>query len=233
MQNGPRERRPLNCWLSRQHLNHLWVVGSDPTGLCERLPWRPFSASLESSIILRTTSWPSGKTIRLPGRPPCLPPKTPNRSGMTYRRSSSSSPSPPAAPVTRPDTGLPRKESLIAADITIEGKIEGGGSVRIAGKFQGRRQRPGRSHHRDRRQADRRRARRQGHDRRRTGRKCRGSLARRSAGDRRGDRRPEGRFADGRGRRPHARQGRVRLGRRQGLESRQARRTARRRGARS
>src|SRR5207245_11716733 len=40
-----------------------------------------------------------------------------------------------AAPVTRADTGVPRKESLIAADITIEGKIEGGGSVRIAGKF--------------------------------------------------------------------------------------------------
>jgi cytoskeletal protein CcmA (bactofilin family) len=32
---------------------------------------------------------------------------------------------------------VPRKESLIAADITIEGKIEGGGSVRIAGKFKG------------------------------------------------------------------------------------------------
>src|SRR5438552_11383044 len=42
-----------------------------------------------------------------------------------------------AAPVTRADTGVPRKESLIAADITIEGKIEGGGSVRIAGKFNG------------------------------------------------------------------------------------------------
>ena len=28
-------------------------------------------------------------------------------------------------------------ESLIAADITIEGKIEGGGSVRIAGNFKG------------------------------------------------------------------------------------------------
>ena len=46
-------------------------------------------------------------------------------------------PSRPAAPVTRADTGLPRKESLIAADITIEGKIEGSGSVRIAGKFKG------------------------------------------------------------------------------------------------
>lgn len=30
-----------------------------------------------------------------------------------------------------------RKESLIAADITIEGKIEGSGSVRIAGRFKG------------------------------------------------------------------------------------------------
>jgi cytoskeletal protein CcmA (bactofilin family) len=46
-------------------------------------------------------------------------------------------PSPAAAPVARVDSGLPRKESLIAADITIEGKIEGGGSVRIAGKFKG------------------------------------------------------------------------------------------------
>ncbi len=46
-------------------------------------------------------------------------------------------PSPAAAPVARPGTGLPRKESLIAADITIEGKIEGGGSVRIAGSFKG------------------------------------------------------------------------------------------------
>ena len=40
-------------------------------------------------------------------------------------------------PVARADAGLPRKESVIAADITIEGKIEGGGSVRIAGRFKG------------------------------------------------------------------------------------------------
>ena len=45
-------------------------------------------------------------------------------------------PVPAAAPQPRADAG-PRKESLIAADITIEGKIEGGGSVRIAGKFSG------------------------------------------------------------------------------------------------
>jgi cytoskeletal protein CcmA (bactofilin family) len=48
-----------------------------------------------------------------------------------------------AAPAgARADTGLPRrdsavKESVISADLAIEGKIEGGGSVRIAGKFKG------------------------------------------------------------------------------------------------
>ena len=42
-----------------------------------------------------------------------------------------------APPVPRSEPSGPRKESLIAADITIEGKIEGGGSVRIAGKFKG------------------------------------------------------------------------------------------------
>jgi cytoskeletal protein CcmA (bactofilin family) len=46
-------------------------------------------------------------------------------------------PSLAVAPVARADIGLPHQESLIAADITIEGKIEGGGSVRIAGKFNG------------------------------------------------------------------------------------------------
>ena len=43
----------------------------------------------------------------------------------------------PAAPMARAVAGPPGKESVIAADITIEGKIEGGGSVRIAGKFVG------------------------------------------------------------------------------------------------
>src|SRR5258708_10618495 len=41
------------------------------------------------------------------------------------------------APVARADPSLPRKESVIAPDITIEGKIEGSGSVRVAGKFKG------------------------------------------------------------------------------------------------
>ena len=45
----------------------------------------------------------------------------------------------PAPTVAKPrlDNDRPRKESLIAADLTIEGKIEGAGSVRIAGKFKG------------------------------------------------------------------------------------------------
>ena len=42
-----------------------------------------------------------------------------------------------AASSTRADAGVPGKESVIAADLTIQGKIEGGGSVRIAGKFVG------------------------------------------------------------------------------------------------
>ncbi len=41
------------------------------------------------------------------------------------------------APSPAAKASTPGKESLIAADITIEGKIEGGGSVRIAGKFKG------------------------------------------------------------------------------------------------
>ncbi len=37
----------------------------------------------------------------------------------------------------RPATEREAKESLIAADLTIEGKIEGSGHVRIAGRFKG------------------------------------------------------------------------------------------------
>ncbi len=51
-------------------------------------------------------------------------------------------PTPAEAPATQTATG-PRpvanaaKESLIASDLTIEGKIEGSGHVRIAGRFKG------------------------------------------------------------------------------------------------
>ena len=44
---------------------------------------------------------------------------------------------PAVAPAPRTVPGVPGKESVIASDLTIEGKIEGGGSVRIAGKFKG------------------------------------------------------------------------------------------------
>ena len=46
-------------------------------------------------------------------------------------------PAPAPAPAPRPAAAAPGKESVIASDLTIEGKIEGGGSVRIAGKFKG------------------------------------------------------------------------------------------------
>jgi cytoskeletal protein CcmA (bactofilin family) len=42
----------------------------------------------------------------------------------------------PRRPVPAPAPGS-AKESLIAADVTIEGKIEGSGHVRIAGRFKG------------------------------------------------------------------------------------------------
>jgi cytoskeletal protein CcmA (bactofilin family) len=45
--------------------------------------------------------------------------------------------SPAPTPAARADTSASRKESLIADDITIEGKIEGAGSIRIAGNFKG------------------------------------------------------------------------------------------------
>src|SRR3974390_2344091 len=38
---------------------------------------------------------------------------------------------------SRPAARVETKESLIAADLTIEGKIEGTGHVRIAGRFKG------------------------------------------------------------------------------------------------
>jgi len=41
------------------------------------------------------------------------------------------------SPVSRFESERARSESLIAADIMIEGRIEGSGSVRIAGKFKG------------------------------------------------------------------------------------------------
>ena len=80
------------------------------------------------SIWKETT--PSRQTpTAAPEAMPPAPYEPPSKSGLAL--------SPAAATVPHADAGLPRKESLIAADITIEGKIEGGGSVHIAGKFKG------------------------------------------------------------------------------------------------
>lgn len=50
-------------------------------------------------------------------------------------------PATPVQPASRPvpvaAAGKPKAESLIAPDLTIEGKIEGAGHVRIAGNFKG------------------------------------------------------------------------------------------------
>jgi cytoskeletal protein CcmA (bactofilin family) len=47
-----------------------------------------------------------------------------------------STPSPTYEPAVRPRTGE-RKETVIAAGLTIDGKIEGAGHVRMAGRFKG------------------------------------------------------------------------------------------------
>jgi cytoskeletal protein CcmA (bactofilin family) len=84
-------------------------------------------------------------TARTPPTP-APEPKEPARYDALSRPELAPTPAPAAtappatttpAPVSRADPGAARKESLIAADITIEGKIEGGGSVRIAGRFKG------------------------------------------------------------------------------------------------
>ncbi|HEY0684134.1 MAG TPA: polymer-forming cytoskeletal protein [Steroidobacter sp.] len=42
-----------------------------------------------------------------------------------------------AAPAARPAAAVEGKESVLAAGLTIEGKIEGSGNVRVAGNFKG------------------------------------------------------------------------------------------------
>ncbi len=100
--------------------------------------------SLRSSPALQEPRrWPSGK-IRprqrrqsnpppAPKPPSTRPPETPRSRRVRAARAIAPAPR-PAAPAP-PSAQL--KESLIAADLTIEGKIEGTGHVRIAGKFKG------------------------------------------------------------------------------------------------
>ena len=67
-----------------------------------------------------------------PAPAPAPTPQDPKAMDTSYK------PEPVAAPSsTAYESTRTRSESLIAADIMIEGKIEGAGSVRIAGKFKG------------------------------------------------------------------------------------------------
>ena len=78
--------------------------------------------------------WKDNTATRLPPSPAPEPPRetprfdAPPKSDLTPA---------PTTPVARAEPAVARKESVIASDIAIEGKIEGGGSVRIAGKFKG------------------------------------------------------------------------------------------------
>ena len=69
------------------------------------------------------------------------PPAEPTPAGMREAPAVADfSPTVTAPPGTRAPERVPQetlKESLIAADLTIEGKIEGSGHVRIAGRFKG------------------------------------------------------------------------------------------------
>jgi len=74
-------------------------------------------------------------TAARPATAPTPEIKEPTRFDAATKPEFAANPTP--APLARTEHAVTRKESLIAADITIEGKVEGGGSVRIAGKFKG------------------------------------------------------------------------------------------------
>lgn len=65
--------------------------------------------------------------------PPPAPTPEPARPAPPQQANTDFSP----ATFPRADAAPAAKESVIAADLTIEGKIEGAGSVRIAGRFKG------------------------------------------------------------------------------------------------
>ncbi|MCF7220776.1 bactofilin family protein [Marilutibacter chinensis] len=66
------------------------------------------------------------------------PPETPTpRAVETRPEPSFASPATAPAPATQRAPANQLKESVIASDLTIEGKIEGSGHVRLAGKFKG------------------------------------------------------------------------------------------------
>jgi cytoskeletal protein CcmA (bactofilin family) len=76
------------------------------------------------------------KDNTVPQSNPVQPPPPPETPRVDYAPKQYTPVAAPA-PIARADASGPRKESVIAPDITIEGKIEGSGSVRVAGKFKG------------------------------------------------------------------------------------------------
>ena len=65
------------------------------------------------------------------------PQDLPTRTDSDSSLDTTTSFAPTPTPVTRVRASKDAKESLIAADLTIEGKIEGAGHVRMAGRFKG------------------------------------------------------------------------------------------------
>ncbi len=81
--------------------------------------------------------WKDNTAVRQPSTPtPAPEPREVPRFDAPLRAADVPA-KPTIAPAPRSESAPTRKESLIADDITIEGKIEGAGSVRIAGKFKG------------------------------------------------------------------------------------------------
>jgi len=69
-----------------------------------------------------------------PAAPPlAVPPAVPARELDKSTNIAALNPEPPRKPKERPEV----KESVIAAGLTIEGKIEGSGNVRMSGRFKG------------------------------------------------------------------------------------------------
>jgi len=80
------------------------------------------------AIFNQSSGKKDADTPSFAAKEPATPPANTDFAPATFPRTSAA-PTPEPAPVS--------KESLIAADLTIEGKIEGTGHVRIAGRFKG------------------------------------------------------------------------------------------------